>query len=69
MTRRALPLNALMDLNPEKKDVVTKLINKFPEAKKYGFLPLSGKKASLTVIIDIKTGETVEISNLNPWPL
>ena len=65
--KRLIPLAQLAEFNPDKMNIVTNLTQRFNDKNRYGYLPLSGKKASLTVIIDIETGKPVEISNLEPW--
>ena len=64
---RAVSLTQLVKFNNDKERETSDLIKRFPDEKKYGYLPLSGKKASLTVIIDKGTGQPIEISRLNPW--
>ena len=65
--KRSISLTNLIEFNPEKKQKALDLIQQFNNENKYRYLPLSGKKASLTVIIDIETGQPVEIINLEPW--
>jgi len=65
--KRSIPLTKLTEFNPEKPQETADLLQRFANKNKYGYIPLSGKKASLTVIIDIITGQPIEIINLEPW--
>ena len=65
--KRSVPLKVLEQFNQDNKNKVKNLLKRFPDENKYGYLPLAGKKASLTAIIDGETGKVIEIINLNPW--
>ena len=64
---KSIPLSSLERFNQHKLQEVKKTLSKYKDYKKYRYLPLAGKKTSLTVIIDTKSGAVIEVINLNPW--
>lgn len=67
LKKRTIPLSALQKLNPDKTDDIDDLFQRFPPSSHYGYIPLAGKKESLTVIINMETGQPVDVVNLKPW--
>lgn len=65
--RRAQPLETLRSLNSEKMVRVDELIAKYPNAERYGYLPMTARTQHLSVIIDKLDGSPVETSLLEPW--
>ena len=65
--KTAQPLERLKSRNKDKAETVNALLKKYPDTKKYGFIPLSARKQHLSVIIDLSTGYPVEMSLLQPW--
>jgi hypothetical protein len=66
--QRVQPLTALHTLNPDKTALVDSLLAKYTAQKiEVGFVPLKAKVNDLTVVLDTKTGEVLEIVDLLPW--
>lgn len=61
--KRTLDLNLLYQFND--KAVVQKILANYPQAT--GFVPLKANAVDMTVLIDKKTGQVVEIVDLRPW--
>ena len=65
---RVRPLEELKLLNKDREDEVTLLIDTYASSNKaVGFLPLRGKVADLTVIVNKNSAEVLEIKSLKPW--
>jgi len=65
--KRALPLKELIDKNKDKSSEVKALLEKYPDESKFGFLPMSARKQHLSVVVNLNTGQPIEISALSPW--
>jgi len=65
--KRIIPLSALKQFNLKNENKLNTLLAQYNDEERFGYLPLSGKKASLTVIINIETGQVEEVNALNPW--
>ena len=64
--KSAISIKSLKEFNPDQTSKIQNLIKMYPD-NEYGYLPLSSKQASLTVIIKRETGNVVEVNELNPW--
>lgn len=65
--RAAKPISILFELEPSLTDEIKKNLSKYSDFKKYGFIPVSASKSSLSVIINLTTAERITIINVNPW--
>lgn len=68
VSKHAHALQELNQYNREKSDCIANIIAKYEKINtKIGFLPLKGKIDHLTVIVDLKTAEVLDIIDLKPW--
>jgi hypothetical protein len=65
MASRARPLAELSQFNDPK--AVQDVLAKVGRDRDLGYLPMQGKRRDLTVIVDRKTGDLVEVVDLRPW--
>ena len=64
--KRLQPLEQLTAFNKDRLDAVRALIQRYKE-RGVGYLPMRGKVRDLTVIVATKSGDVLEVVNLNPW--
>jgi len=66
IVKRAQSLTKLKDFNKNRGTEIDALVAKYAK-QEVGFIPLKGKSLDLTVIVSLKTGEVVDIVDLQPW--
>jgi len=68
VSKHAHALQELNQYNRGQSERVTNIATKYEKlGTKIGFLPLKGKIDHLTVIVDLKTAEVLDIIDLKPW--
>ncbi len=68
VAKKAQPLAALKALNPNEVTVISGMAERYGRSPEHlGFLPFRAIREDITMIVDVRTGESIAAVKLKPW--